>query len=420
MSARSTVATLFEKSGRGANLGRYTPAPAGSAPAELLGQWAADLLREDAPPLPELGELDVVRHYTHLAGRNFSLDANFYPLGSCTMKYNPRVNEWAAGQEALAGLHPLTPTAAAQGALRLMYELQEFLAEIAGLPVVSLAPAAGAHGELTALKAIMAYHAGRGRRRTKVLTPDSSHGTNPASCTLCGRSAVGVKSRRDGRIDLDDLGAKLDDDTAALMITNPNTLGLFERDIVAVAERTHAAGAQVYLDGANMNAILGLARPGDFGVDAMHFNLHKTFSTPHGGGGPGAGPVAVAEHLAPFLPVPMVLKKGDVYDLQTDRPENIGRMRSFAGQFGTFVRAWCYIRACGPDGLANVSRTAVLSANYLAAALRGVLPLAYEGPCMHEFVLSAQRAGGTQMRKPSCRLCRRTIRSANALPFGET
>jgi glycine dehydrogenase subunit 2 len=385
---------LFERSCPGANSGAFTAAPAGPAPAELLGK-DADLLSDVPPPLPDLGELEVVRHYTHLARRNYSIDGEFYPLGSCTMKYNPRINEWAAAREELANLHPLAPPAAAQGALRLMYELRCYLQEISGLAEVSLVPAAGAHGELTALKTIVGYYRARGEKRTQVLTPDSSHGTNPASCTVCGRSALPVKSRPDGTIDLDDLAAKVTAETAALMITNPNTLGLFEKNIQAAAKILHDHSAQLYLDGANMNAILGIARPGDFGADAMHFNLHKTFSTPHGGGGPGAGPVAVAAHLAPFLPVPQVVEKDGRYALDFDRPHSVGMMRSFAGQFGVLVRAWCYIRALGPAGLKRASETAVLNANYLAAALRELLPLPYDSGCMHEFVLSAQRHGAS-------------------------
>ncbi len=389
---RTTIPTILDRSCPGVNKGRHVVAPKGPSPAQLLGA-AADVLAEGPPPLPEVGEPEVVRHYTHLSQRNVSVDANFYPLGSCTMKYNPRVNEQAAATPNMAGLHPLAPDPTAQGALRLMGQLQDFLAEIAGLPAVSLAPAAGAQGELAALKTIMAYYRSRGENRTKVLTPDSSHGTNPASCTLCGRQAVAVASRADGRIDLDDLAAKLDDDTVALMITNPSTLGLFETDIATAASMVHEAGAQLYLDGANMNAILGVTRPGDFGVDAMHFNLHKTFSTPHGGGGPGAGPIAVAAHLDPFLPTPRVVRDADAYRLQWDRPDSIGMIGSFAGQFGVCLRAWCYIRANGADGLRRVSETAVLNANYLAAALKKVLPLPHDEYCMHEFVLSAERHG---------------------------
>jgi glycine dehydrogenase subunit 2 len=387
---RSVEPTLTELAAAGANPGEHVDAPAGADPAELLG--GDDLLAQSPPALPEIGELQLVRHYTHLGRRNFSVDANFYPLGSCTMKYNPRVNEWAAALAGFARLHPLAPDEWAQGALRLMYELRRDLSEIAGLAETTLAPAAGAHGELTALKVIMAYHRSRGQRRAKVLTPDSAHGTNPASCTLCGRSAVAVATRPDGRIDLDDLAAKLDDETAALMITNPNTLGIFETEIRAAAKLVHDAGAQVYLDGANMNAIVGVARPGDFGADAMHFNLHKTFSTPHGGGGPGAGPVAVAEHLAPFLPVPQIERVDGRYVLSDDRPESIGRVRSFAGQFGVFVRAWTYIRSLGPQGLRRMSETAVLNANYLAATLKHLLPAPHT-EVMHELVLSAKRPG---------------------------
>ncbi|NLF30878.1 MAG: aminomethyl-transferring glycine dehydrogenase subunit GcvPB [Planctomycetes bacterium] len=392
--ARRTIPTLFERSRSGANDGSHVPPADGPAPAALLGD-DADLLADAPPPLPEVGEAEVVRHYTHLAARNMSVDANFYPLGSCTMKYNPRINEWAASRDGLAALHPLAPAATAQGALRLLHELETYLARIAGLDAVTLTPAAGAHGELTALKVITAYYHSRGEGRSKVLTPDSAHGTNPASCTVCGRLAVPIASRGDGRIDLDDLRAKLDDQTAALMITNPNTLGLFETDIADAAELVHAAGAQLYLDGANMNAILGITRPGDFGVDAMHFNLHKTFSTPHGGGGPGAGPVAVASHLEPFLPTPRVVHREGAYRLLWEAPQSIGPMRSFAGQFAVCVRAWCYIRALGGEGLRRASETAVLAANYLAAKLKTVLPLPHDERCMHEFVLTASRRGAS-------------------------
>ncbi len=392
---RQAIPTLFERSTPGGGQTGYIPAADGPSPADLLGDAAGDVLADVPLPLPELAEPAVVRHFSRLARRNFSVDDNFYPLGSCTMKYNPRINEAAVADPSLAGAHPLAPDVAAQAPLRLMHELQDDLGEIAGLPAVSLSPAAGAHGELTALKVIVAYYRSRGEPRTKVLAPDSAHGTNPASCTVCGRSVVGVATRPDGRIDLADLAAKLDDETAALMLTNPNTLGLFERDIVAAAKLVHDAGAQLYLDGANLNAIMGIVRPGDFGVDAMHFNLHKTFSTPHGGGGPGAGPIAVAEHLAPFLPDPLVVCEGGVFRFAADRVASIGRVRSFGGQFGVLARAWCYIRSLGPDGLLAVSETAVLNANYMAAALRDLLPLPHPGPYMHEFVLSASRYGAS-------------------------
>ena len=350
-----------------------------------------DLLANAPPPLPEVGELTLVRHYTRLAHRLFSVDANFYPLGSCTMKYNPKLNERAATLPGFAGLHPLQDDADAQGLLELLYHLRIFLAEIAGLAEVTLQPAAGAHGEMTGLMIISAYHHDRGEERPKVLTPDTAHGTNPASCTVCGRHAVTVNSLPDGRVDLDDLRDKVDRHTAALMITNPNTAGLFDTQIADIAEVVHRAGALLYLDGANMNAILGICRPGDFGVDCMHYNTHKTFSTPHGCGGPGAGPVAVAEHLRPFLPVPQVIRRGDgTYNWENDRPKSIGRVRSFFGQIGVLIRAYSYIRALGPDGLRDVSEKAVLSANYLAARLKDHFDLPFAGPYGHEFIVVPQ------------------------------
>ena len=390
------MSVIFEKSipgRRGVRLPRQDVPTTARIPAQY---------RRGTPlNLCELSKLDVVRHFTALSRRNFCVDGNFYPLGSCTMKYNPKICERIASLEGFVNLHPLLPQLRhggllTQGALAVMYRLERALCEITGMRAFTLHPMAGAHGELTGMMIIAAYHRDKGNTKTEVLIPDEAHGTNPSSATIAGYSVKAVPTNREtGVLDLDALESMIHAGTAAIMMTNPNTLGIFHSEIRRIADLAHRYDAQLYYDGANLNATLGRFRPGDAQFDVVHLNLHKTFSTPHGGGGPGAGPVAVAEHLAPFLPVPMVLKKGDVYDLQTDRPENIGRMRSFAGQFGTFVRAWCYIRACGPDGLANVSRTAVLSANYLAAALRGVLPLAYEGPCMHEFVLSAQRAGGT-------------------------
>ncbi|MBI1827071.1 MAG: aminomethyl-transferring glycine dehydrogenase subunit GcvPB [Planctomycetes bacterium] len=342
----------------------------------------------DAPPaLPELGELDVVRHYKSLAHKVFSIDENFYPLGSCTMKYNPRINERVAFMPGFAAIHPYQDEADLQGILELLYRLRTYLAEIAGLPEVTLQPAAGAHGELTALMIINAYHRSRGQNRHKVLAPDSAHGTNPASCTICGRDALSIKSKSNGRVDLDDLLAKVDEDTAALMITNPNTTGVFDETIADIAEIVHAKGAQLYLDGANMNAILGKTRPGDFGVDCMHYNTHKTFSTPHGGGGPGAGPVAVAEHLRPFLPVPQVVKRNDgSFGWDSDRPQSIGKVRSFFGQVGVLVRAYTYIRSLGCDGLRDVAEKAVLNANYLAARLKHKYPMPFPPPYAHEFI----------------------------------
>ncbi len=347
-----------------------------------------ELLADQPPPLPEMGELDIVRHYKRLAHRCFSIDGNFYPLGSCTMKYNPRVNERVAALPGFAHVHPYQDESDVQGLLELLYRLRCDLAEIAGLAEVTLQPAAGAHGEMTALMIINAYHQSRGQDRKKVLAPDSAHGTNPASCTICGREAMSIQSRPDGRVDLDDLRAKVDDDTAALMITNPNTVGVFDAQIADIAEIVHARGAQLYLDGANMNAILGITRPGDFGVDCMHYNTHKTFSTPHGGGGPGAGPVAVAEHLRPFLPVPQVERRADgTFYWNDDRPHSIGKVRSFFGQIGVLVRAYTYIRSLGCDGLRDVAEKAVLSANYLAAKLKHRYKTPFPPPYAHEFIL---------------------------------
>ncbi len=353
-------------------------------PASILPH---DLLADTPPALPEIGELDVVRHYTRLAHRQFSVDGNFYPLGSCTMKYNPKVSERLAALPGFTELHPLQPTQDVQGILELLYQLRVFLAEIAGLAEVTLQPSAGAQGEMTGLMIINAWHRSRGEPRPKVLTPDTAHGTNPASCAVCGRHTMTVASRSDGRVDLDDLRHKVDEQTAALMITNPNTAGLFDRQIADIAEILHAKGAMLYLDGANMNAILGITRPGDFGVDVMHFNLHKSFATPHGCGGPGSGPVAVAQRLVPFLPGPQVVRNDDgTYGWASPSPQSIGRVRWFHGQIGVLIRAYIYIRALGPDGLREVSEKAVLSANYLAARLRPHYRLPFEPPYAHEFI----------------------------------
>ena len=356
--------------------------------ADLAEALPGSLVFDEPPVLPEIAEPDLVRHYTRLSRRLFSVDGNFYPLGSCTMKYNPRVNERAAAMPGFAGLHPFQDDADVQGLLELLYRLRRFLEEIAGLSEVTLQPSAGAQGEMTGLMVINAYHRSRGEHRPKVLTPDSAHGTNPASCAICGRQACSVKSRADGRVDLDNLRRQVDERTAALMITNPNTVGVFDEQIGDIAEIVHAKGAQLYLDGANMNALLGIARPGQFGVDAMHYNTHKTFSTPHGCGGPGSGPVGVAEHLRPFLPVPQVVRNDDgTYRWDDDRPDSIGKVRSFYGQTGVLVRAYAYIRSLGADGLKKVSETAVLSANYLAARLKARFDLPFPAPYAHEFVL---------------------------------
>jgi len=346
-----------------------------------------ELLAATAPPLPEIGELDLVRHYTRLAHRLFSVDGNFYPLGSCTMKYNPKINEWACSLPGFTMLHPLQPAEDSQGILELLHHLQTFFTEIAGLAQTTLQPCAGAHGEMTGLMIINAYHRSRGEDRPKVLAPDSAHGTNPASCAVCGRHACPVVSRPDGRVDMNDLKQKVDEQTAALMITNPNTVGVFDEQIADIAEILHHKGALLYLDGANMNAILGIARPGDFGVDVMHFNTHKTFATPHGCGGPGSGPVAVSERLVEFLPEPLVVRHEDgTYGWAKPSPHSIGHVRSFYGQISVLIRAYAYIRALGATGLRNVSEKAVLAANYLAARLKDHYRLPFKPPFAHEFI----------------------------------
>ncbi|GIW88574.1 MAG: putative glycine dehydrogenase (decarboxylating) subunit 2 [Isosphaeraceae bacterium] len=383
---------LFETSRPGRRTAIFEQA-ADLPPRPLESLIPAHLLADSPPPLPELGELDVVRHYTSLSTLNMAIDANFYPLGSCTMKYNPKRNERLASLPGLLALHPYQDEDSIQGMLALLYELQTDLAEIAGLDAVSLQPAAGAQGELTALLMAAAYFRDRGERRTQVLIPDSAHGTNPASAHLAGFEAVEIKSNAAGLVDLDDLNARLNEQTAVFMMTNPNTLGLFDPQIATISELVRSRGALLYLDGANMNAILGVVRPGDMGVDLMHYNPHKTFSGPHGGGGPGAGPIAVRASLAPFLPAPIVIRREDGrYALDHDRPKSIGRVRACFGNVGVLVRAYCYIRTLGPDGLRDVARHAVLNANYLRARLRGIYPVPHDAtPCMHEFVASARQ-----------------------------
>jgi len=347
--------------------------------------------REKAPRLPEMAEVDVVRHFTRLSKLNYSVDEGFYPLGSCTMKYNPKVNEVAARMPGFARVHPLQPEETAQGALKLLFDLSGMLAEITGMDAVTLQPAAGAHGEQTGLMLIKAWHESRGEgKRTKVIVPDSAHGTNPASATVTGFETVEVASDEEGMVDLDSLKLLLDDTVAALMLTNPNTLGIFEKHILELTEAVHRAGGLVYYDGANLNAIMGKARPGDMGFDVLHLNLHKTFGTPHGGGGPGSGPVGVKAELEPFLPAPIVAFKGGRYTFtgKSERPRSIGRIRSFYGNFGVLVKAYAYIRALGPEGLKEASEMSVLNANYLAKKLGGLYPLAHKGHCMHEFVLN--------------------------------
>ncbi|HEX4212022.1 MAG TPA: aminomethyl-transferring glycine dehydrogenase subunit GcvPB [Candidatus Dormibacteraeota bacterium] len=348
------------------------------------------LRRRRSPRLPRISEPELMRHYSRLAALNYSVSEQFYPLGSCTMKYNPIANEVAAALPGFADLHPYQDEATVQGALALLWELERALAAITGVDRVSLQPAAGAHGEWTALRMIQAFHRERGEQRDTVLVPDSAHGTNPASAALCGLKVAEVRSAPDGRIDLGDLEAKLSPRVAALMLTNPNTLGLFERDIRTAASLVHGVGGKLYYDGANLNALMGICRPGDMGFDAVHVNLHKTFTTPHGGGGPGAGPVGVKADLVPHLPTPTVEREDGAFRLDFDRPASIGRVRTFLGNFGVLVRAYTYILAMGGDGLAQASEDAVLAANYLRKRLEGVLELPHEGPCMHEFVASAR------------------------------
>ncbi|RME74554.1 MAG: glycine dehydrogenase subunit 2 [Planctomycetota bacterium] len=389
--AEHDARTIFEVS-RPGRRGVSVPAP--GVPCRgidtLLPPWAR---RRTPPRLPEVGELQLVRHYTRLSRRNFSIDTHFYPLGSCTMKYNPRVNEQVAAEPGFAHLHPYQPPEQTQGALELMWRLERMLATITGLHAISLQPAAGAHGELTGLLCIRAYHRARGdEHRLRVLIPDSAHGTNPASVSTCGMHAVAVRTGADGRIELADLESKLDENTAALMVTNPNTLGLFETQLPEVCERVHAAGGLVYMDGANLNAILGLVRPGRLGIDVMHLNLHKTFSTPHGGGGPGSGPIAVTSALEPYLPVPRVVRREDGrFELSSDFPHSIGRVKAFLGHAAMFWRAYTYLRAHGAHDLVQIARHAVLNANYVLARLRPHYDLPYPGPCMHEVVFSARR-----------------------------
>ncbi len=381
-------------------------------PAELL---PPHLLRSEPPALPEVSEPELVRHYVRLSKRNFDLDSGFYPLGSCTMKHNPRLHERVAALPGHARLHPLQDPPRAQGALELMWNLQQALAEISGLPHVALQPSAGSHGELAGVLLTRAYHEDRGQTRHKVLTPDTAHGTNPATVTMAGLEVVALATNADGGIDLDDLRAKADEDVACLMLTNPNTLGLFDPNIAEIAEIVHGVGATLYYDGANLNAIMGLSRPGDMGFDIVHFNLHKSFTQPHGGGGPGSGPIAVSQRIAPYLPLPIVTREQDGrFELRSEEMEggiesqaggrvgskSIGRLRGFQGNYGCFVRSYAYICSLGAEGLKDASETAVLNANYLLARLQqhGVaeyLPLAYGRLCLHEFVLS----GGPMKRE---------------------
>jgi glycine dehydrogenase subunit 2 len=393
------IQTIFEKSKPGRRAAVLPDAEVPEPPLEELIPMS--LLRAEPPRLPEVAEPEIVRHYNRLSRRNFDLDTGFYPLGSCTMKHNPRLNERVAALPGHARLHPAQDPKRAQGALELMWLLQESLAEICGLPHVSLQPSAGSHGELAGLLLTRAFHADRGEARAKVLAPDTSHGTNPASVTMAGYEIVKVATDERGGVEMDDLRAKVDDEVACLMLTNPNTLGLFDENIAEMASLIHAVGGTLYYDGANLNAVMGQSRPGDMGFDIVHVNLHKSFSQPHGGGGPGAGPIAVSERIEPFLPRPQVVRResgngsGPSYDLDHDRPKSIGRLRGFQGNFGVFVRSYAYILSLGADGLAEASETAVLNANYLKARLAQgragkYTPVAFDRHCMHEFVLSGK------------------------------
>ena len=387
---------VFEQGSPGRSGVSLPEVPAGMDPADELPK---ELIRGEVDGLPEMDELSVVRHFTRLSQWNWGIDTGFYPLGSCTMKYNPKSSEALARLPGFANAHPLLPASMAQGALELMWRLERALSEIGGFAATTLSPAAGAHGELAGLMMIRAYHVARGNPRRKVLIPDTAHGTNPASASLNGYATVQLESGKDGRLHPDTVARAMDEDVAAIMITNPNTLGIFESHIREIADVVHSRGGLVYGDGANFNALLGIARPGDMGFDVMQYNLHKTFATPLGGGGPGSGPVGVRDALVPFLPLPLVLKEPDGYRLLTDpaeRPRSIGKLREFWGNTGMFVRAWALIRELGPDGLRRVAELAVLNANYVRAGLRGHFNLPYETDTLHEVVFDdkAQKESG--------------------------
>ncbi len=390
----SVESLIFEK---GATGRRAATMPAMDVPTEALEDMIpVGLLREEPAPLPEVSEIEVVRHYTHLSQRNFGVDTGFYPLGSCTMKYNPKLNEDMAALPGFAHIHPLQPEHTVQGAIQLIYELERYLAEISGMTRVTLQPSAGAHGELTGLMLIKAYHQSNGQgHRNLVLIPDNAHGTNPASATLADYKAVEIDSDpKTGGIEMEHLKKVLEaqgSNVAAIMLTNPNTLGLFDENIAEIGHMIHEVGGQLYYDGANANAVLGITRPGDMGFDVVHFNLHKTCSTPHGGGGPGAGPIGVKSHLVSFLPGPLPAKNEHGYYWQDVGPQSIGKVRANLGNFGVLVRAYAYIRFNGPDGLLHVSESAILNANYLKHELASDYEIAYPQTCQHEFVATAQR-----------------------------
>src|SRR5579863_8817868 len=383
---------VFEKSAPGKRAYKMPPLDVPPVEPEAL---LRETHRKVAPELPELSEIEIIRHFTRLSTWNYAIDLGMYPLGSCTMKYNPRVNEFVARIEGLADAHPYRPDALAQGILEVLDLLQRCLLEITGMDAITLQPAAGAHGEFTGILLTRAWHESQGNARKKILIPDSAHGTNPATAAFSGYVVENIKSNAQGGIDLDVLASRVDADTAALMLTNPSTLGVFESEIHKIADILHAKGALLYMDGANMNALVGKVRPGDFGVDVMHLNLHKTFSTPHGGGGPGSGPVACKRILEPFLPTPVLTTRADkTLALDYDRPKSIGRVRMFYGNFGMHVRALAYIMANGPDGLRQTTEDAVLNANYIRKKLEGIYDLPYTTPTMHEVVFSDRKQTG--------------------------
>jgi glycine dehydrogenase subunit 2 len=395
MSAKTPKATrhisqneglIFEKSSPGKAAWKLPPLDVPEVDtAKLLGTSE----RKELGNLPEVSEIEIIRHFTRLSTWNYAIDLGMYPLGSCTMKYNPRVNEVVSRLDGLANGHPYQPEKISQGALRILKTLSECLIEITGMDSITLQPAAGAHGEMTGLLMVRAYHESKGNARKKVLIPDSAHGTNPATAAMVGYSVENLKSNDRGMVEVSALEAQMNEDVAALMLTNPNTLGVFEQEIHKIADILHAKGGLLYMDGANMNALVGKVRPGDFGVDVMHLNLHKTFSTPHGGGGPGSGPVAVKKILEPFLPKPVVITKPDgTLAFEYDRPQSVGRVRAYYGNFGMFIRALAYIMANGPDGLRETTEDAVLNANYIRKGLEGVYDLPYATPSMHEVVFS--------------------------------
>jgi len=378
---------IFEQGAAGRRCTRYaeTDAPDGNIEKHI----PRNLLRNKAAGLPEVSELEIVRHFTNLSRMNFSVDSHFYPLGSCTMKYNPKINEDTASLEGFTGLHPYQPYSTTQGILQLLFETEQMLKEMTGMSRFTLQPAAGAHGELLGMMLVRAYHDKKGNHRKKVLVPDSSHGTNPASAVVSGYDVVTIKSNEYGEVDIETLKAAMDEHVAALMMTNPNTLGLFERNVKEIQKVVHEYDAVLYYDGANLNALLGVARPGDMGFDIVHINLHKTFSTPHGAGGPGSGPIGVSKKLVTFLPVPLIRFEGNMYKLDYNLPDSVGKVKNFYGQIGIIIRAYTYMRLLGKEGLIKTSEAAILNANYLLAKLKKHFTLPYSDRCMHEFVVSA-------------------------------